>query len=321
MLATLKEVLEKAEQGNYAVGAFNCTSLESGMAIVETAEELNSPVILQYADSHRHLISIDVIGPIMLQLAKIAKVPVVVHLDHGASIESCRHAVDMGFTSVMYDASAKPFEDNVAETRSVVEYAHERGASVEAELGHILTSKAGAAEGNGKSYTREEAYTDPEMAKEFIERTNVDALAIAETGAKAIQLHTGGMCHLDAKMTEQGIEGLGIEDVDLAILENVGNLVCPAEFDTGASKNVMILSVPEGHDKPLKYPLMFEVCDAVLINKIDVLPYFDFDMELVKKYIYQRNPKAEIFPVSAKTGEGIEAWTTWLKKQIADWKS
>lgn len=178
MLATLKEVLEKAEQGNYAVGAFNCTSLESGMVIVETAEELNSPVILQYADSHRHLISIDVIGPIMLQLAKIAKVPVVVHLDHGASIESCRHAVDMGFTSVMYDASAKPFEDNVAETRNVVEYAHERGASVEAELGHILTSKAGAAEGNGKSYTREEAYTDPEMAKEFIERTNVDALAI-----------------------------------------------------------------------------------------------------------------------------------------------
>ena len=151
--------------------------------------------------------------------------------------------------------------------------------------------------------------------------SDVDALAIAETGAKAIQLHTGGMCHLDAKMTEQGIEGLGIEDVDLAILENVGNLVCPAEFDTGASKNVMILSVPEGHDKPLKYPLMFEVCDAVLINKIDVLPYFDFDMELVKKYIYQRNPKAEILTVSAKTGEGIEAWTTWLKKQVADWKS
>ena len=151
--------------------------------------------------------------------------------------------------------------------------------------------------------------------------SDVDALAIAETGAKAIQLHTGGMCHLDAKMTEQGIEGLGIEDVDLAILENVGNLVCPAEFDTGASKNVMILSVPEGHDKPLKYPLMFEVCDAVLINKIDVLPYFDFDMELVKQYIHQRNPKAEIFPVSAKTGEGIEAWTTWLKKQVTDWKS
>lgn len=178
MLVTLKEVLEKAKQEKYGVGAFNCTSLESGMAIIAAAEELKSPVILQYADSHRHLISIDVIGPVMLQLAKAAKVPVVVHLDHGASIESCRHAVDMGFTSVMYDASAKPFEDNVQETRIVVEYAHEKGASVEAELGHILTSKAGAAEGSGKSYTREEAYTDPAMAKEFIEKTEVDALAI-----------------------------------------------------------------------------------------------------------------------------------------------
>ena len=118
--------------------------------------------------------------------------------------------------------------------------------------------------------------------------SDVDAKTIAQTGAKAIQLHTGGMCHLDAEMTMQGIEALGVEDVDLAILENVGNLVCPAEFDTGASGNVMILSVPEGHDKPLKYPLMFEVCDAVLINKIDVLPYFDFDMELVKTYIHQR---------------------------------
>lgn len=150
--------------------------------------------------------------------------------------------------------------------------------------------------------------------------SDVDAQTIAETGVKAIQLHTGGMCHLDAQMTELGIEGLGIEDVDLAILENVGNLVCPAEFDTGASKNVMILSVPEGHDKPLKYPLMFEICDAVLINKIDVLPYFDFDMELVKNYIHQRNPKAEIFPVSAKTGEGMEVWTNWLHRQVTDWK-
>ncbi len=150
--------------------------------------------------------------------------------------------------------------------------------------------------------------------------SDVDAQTIAETGVKAIQLHTGGMCHLDAQMTEQGIEGLGIEDVDLAILENVGNLVCPAEFDTGASKNVMILSVPEGHDKPLKYPLMFEICEAVLINKIDVLPYFDFDMELVKNYIHQRNPKAEIFPVSAKTGEGMEVGTNWLHRQVTDWK-
>lgn len=145
--------------------------------------------------------------------------------------------------------------------------------------------------------------------------SDVDARTIAQTGVKAIQLHTGGMCHLDAEMTRQGIDALGIEDVDLAILENVGNLVCPAEFDTGAISNVMILSVPEGHDKPLKYPLMFQVCDAVLINKIDVLPYFDFDMELVEKYIHMRNPNAVIFPICAKTGEGIDAWVSWLKEK------
>ena len=145
--------------------------------------------------------------------------------------------------------------------------------------------------------------------------SDVDALAIAETGAKAIQLHTGGMCHLDAKMTEQGIEGLGIEDVDLAILENVGNLVCPAEFDTGASKNVMILSVPEGHDKPLKYPLMFQVSDLVLINKIDTLEYFDFDFELAKERILKLNPNAVVLPVSAKTGEGLEQVIDWIMKE------
>ncbi|MDD6043377.1 MAG: hydrogenase nickel incorporation protein HypB [Eubacteriaceae bacterium] len=150
--------------------------------------------------------------------------------------------------------------------------------------------------------------------------SDVDAKTIAETGVKTIQLHTGGMCHLDAEMTKQGLDALGIEDLDLAILENVGNLVCPAEFDTGAVTNVMILSVPEGHDKPLKYPLMFEVCDAVLINKIDVLPYFDFDMDLVKSYIHMRNPKAEIFPISAKTGEGMDAWTSWLSGRISEWK-
>ena len=150
--------------------------------------------------------------------------------------------------------------------------------------------------------------------------SDVDARTIAHTGVKSIQLHTGGMCHLDATMTGQGIRGLGVEDIDLAILENVGNLVCPAEFDTGAVKNVMILSAPEGHDKPLKYPLMFQVCDAVLINKTDVLPYFDFDMDLVKTYIHQRNPQAEIFPVSAKTGEGITAWTDWLYNQVKIWK-
>ena len=151
--------------------------------------------------------------------------------------------------------------------------------------------------------------------------SDVDARTIAETGVKSIQLHTGGMCHLDAAMTRQGIEGLDIEDVDLAILENVGNLVCPAEFDTGASKNVMILSVPEGHDKPLTYPLRFQVCDAVLINKIDVLPYFDFSMDKVKEFIHARNPEAEIFPISAKTGEGMEAWTDWLRCEVKDWKA
>ena len=131
--------------------------------------------------------------------------------------------------------------------------------------------------------------------------SDVDAKTIAKTGVRSIQLHTGGMCHLDADMTRQGIEGLDVTDLDLAILENVGNLVCPAEFDTGAAKNVMILSVPEGDDKPLKYPLMFEICDVVLINKIDVLPYFDFDMERVKEAIHRRNKNALIFPISAKT--------------------
>lgn len=151
--------------------------------------------------------------------------------------------------------------------------------------------------------------------------SKVDAEIIAKTGVKSIQLHTGGMCHLDAEMTRQGIEGLETGDVDFAILENVGNLVCPAEFDTGASKNAMILSVPEGHDKPLKYPLMFQVCDVVLINKIDVLPYFDFDMALVEQYIHKRNPYAKIFPICAKTGEGIDAWAGWLRAEIAAWQA
>ena len=150
--------------------------------------------------------------------------------------------------------------------------------------------------------------------------SDVDAKTIAATGAKAIQLHTGGMCHLDAAMTRQGLEGLDASDVDLVVLENVGNLVCPAEFDTGAVKNMAILSVPEGHDKPLKYPLMFQVCDTVLINKIDVAPYFDFDFEKCTEYIRMRNPKAKIFPISAKTGEGIEAVADWLKEEVRNWK-
>ena len=150
--------------------------------------------------------------------------------------------------------------------------------------------------------------------------SDVDAKKIALTGVKSIQLHTGGMCHLDAEMTRQGVDGLNTDDVELAILENVGNLVCPAEFDTGASKNAMILSVPEGDDKPLKYPLMFSICDVVLINKIDVLPYFDFDIEKCKEYIHRRNPNAKVIPICAKTGEGIDEWANWLLDEVKAWK-
>lgn len=150
--------------------------------------------------------------------------------------------------------------------------------------------------------------------------SDVDARTIAAAGVKAIQLHTGGMCHLDAGMTRQGLEGLDSGDADLVVLENVGNLVCPAEFDTGAVKNMAILSVPEGHDKPLKYPLMFQVCDVVLINKIDVAPYFDFDMEKCTEYIHMRNPKAKIFPICAKTGAGCDAVADWLKQEVLNWK-
>ena len=149
--------------------------------------------------------------------------------------------------------------------------------------------------------------------------SSVDAETVRKTGVRTIQLHTGGMCHLDADMTRQGLRELGTEDLDLVVLENVGNLVCPAEFDTGAVKNAMILSVPEGHDKPLKYPLIFQVCDALIINKIDVLPYFDFDMEKVVEYARMRNPKLEIFPISAKTGEGVDAWCDWLRRNVAQW--
>lgn len=147
--------------------------------------------------------------------------------------------------------------------------------------------------------------------------SDVDAIAIAkETGVKSIQLHTGGMCHLDAGMTRQGLDELIDGKVDFAILENVGNLVCPAEFDTGATKNAMILSVPEGDDKPLKYPLMFSICDVVLINKIDVMPYFDFDLEKCKENIKLRNPQAKVIPICAKTGEGVDEFVKWLEEEI-----
>lgn len=149
--------------------------------------------------------------------------------------------------------------------------------------------------------------------------SNVDAKKIAAAGARAIQLHTGGMCHLDAGMTSQGLDSIRTDDLDLVVLENVGNLVCPAEFDTGSSMNAMILSVPEGDDKPLKYPLMFQVCDVVLVNKIDTLPYFDFNMDKFTSYVHQRHPGIPVIPICAKTGEGMERWCIWLRENIARW--
>lgn len=152
--------------------------------------------------------------------------------------------------------------------------------------------------------------------------SDVDAIKIKEaTGIESIQLHTGGMCHLDAEMTRQGLDNLTLNNTDLAILENVGNLVCPAEFDTGSCKNAMILSVPEGHDKPLKYPLMFSICDLVIINKMDVMPYFDFDLEKCKEYVHMRNPKATVIPISAKTGEGVDKVAEWLLREVEEWKN
>jgi hydrogenase nickel incorporation protein HypB len=150
--------------------------------------------------------------------------------------------------------------------------------------------------------------------------SDVDAQTVAHTGTKVIQLHTGGMCHLDADMTKQGLEGLGTEGLDFVILENVGNLVCPAEFDTGASKSAMILSIPEGDDKPLKYPLMFSIVDVVLINKIDAMDYFDFDLEAVKARIKKLNPNIKVIPISAKTGEGIDEWADWVRTQVKEWR-
>lgn len=149
--------------------------------------------------------------------------------------------------------------------------------------------------------------------------SDVDASKVSETGVKVIQLHTGGMCHLDADMTKQGLNGLGTEEIDLAILENVGNLVCPAEFDTGSVKNAMILSVPEGDDKPLKYPLMFTHADVLLVNKMDALGFFDFDLEAVIERAKKLNPKIKVIPITAKTGEGIAEWAGWLKEEVKAW--
>ena len=179
--------------------------------------------------------------------------------------------------------------------------------------------------GSGKTTTLErtiEALAD-ELRIAVMEAdidSDVDTRRMLAKGVRAIQLHTGGMCHLDADMCRQGIRELGTDEVDLAFLENVGNLVCPAEFDTGASANAMILSVPEGDDKPLKYPLMFKVCDVVLVNKTDVMPYFDFDLQKLRENVALRNPNAQVIPICAKTGEGMEAWYEWLRAQVAAWK-
>lgn len=151
--------------------------------------------------------------------------------------------------------------------------------------------------------------------------SDVDAKTILEAGVQSIQLHTGGMCHLDAGMTKQGLDSFNADEYDFVVLENVGNLVCPAEFDTGASKNAMILSVPEGDDKPLKYPLMFSICDCVLINKIDTKSVFEFDDDAVVERIKKLNPNAEIFFISARTGEGVDQWVNWLRTQINDWNA
>lgn len=150
--------------------------------------------------------------------------------------------------------------------------------------------------------------------------SDVDARTVSATGAKVIQLHTGGMCHLDAEMTRQGLEELGYDDLDLVILENVGNLVCPAEFDTGAVKNAVILSVPEGDDKPLKYPLMFTVADVLLVNKMDAAAFFDFDLDRFVQRVHALRPGIPIFPISAKTGEGMELWCDWLRQQVRQWQ-
>ena len=200
------------------------------------------------------------------------------------------------------------FANNDAQAEKLREELKEKGV-------YLLNVMSSPGSGKTTTLTRLIEQLKEEMNIAVMEAdidSDVDARTIAATGAKVIQLHTGGMCHLDAGMTRQGLEGLDAKDADLVILENVGNLVCPAEFDTGAVKSIAILSVPEGHDKPLKYPLMFQVCSAVIINKIDVAPYFDFDMDKFTANVRARNKDAAVIPVSAETGEGFDKAAEWI---------
>ena len=209
------------------------------------------------------------------------------------------------------------FEDNNADADRLRQQLKE-------EKTFLLNLMSSPGAGKTTTLTGTIALLKEEMAIGVMEAdidSDVDAATVAAAGAKAIQLHTGGMCHLDADMTRQGLRELGSAELDLVVLENVGNLVCPAEYDTGSVKNAMILSVPEGDDKPLKYPLMFSVCDVVLINKCDTMAVFDFDREAVEKRIRELNPKAEIFYISAKKREGLEAWADWLRRAVREWQA
>lgn len=210
------------------------------------------------------------------------------------------------------------FEDNDADANRLRE-------ELKAEKTFLLNLMSSPGAGKTTTLKRTIAALKDEMQIGIMEAdidSDVDAQAITEAGARAIQIHTGGMCHLDADMTRQGIREFGTQDLDLVVLENVGNLVCPAEFDTGSTKNAMILSVPEGDDKPLKYPLMFTICDVVLINKCDTLSVFDdFDKDAVVERIHKLNPKAEVIFVSAKTGEGFDAWIDWLRREVKEYQS
>ena len=209
------------------------------------------------------------------------------------------------------------FEDNDADANKLRE-------ELKAEKTFLLNLMSSPGAGKTTTLKRTIDALKDEMKIGIMEAdidSDVDAKTISETGARAIQIHTGGMCHLDADMTRQGIREFGTSDLDLVVLENVGNLVCPAEFDTGSTKNAMILSVPEGDDKPLKYPLMLTICDVVLINKCDTLCVFDdFDKDAVVERIHRLNPKAEVIFVSAKTGEGFDAWVDWLRREVVDYQ-